>query len=260
MDGVTRRYQDLIASDSDDNDMESTGRSFRNVRVEVEGKEDNQEVVVDGGKDSSGNGGPARYFLLDPPPTTLGTTTPSAHKTRNGTREIKYAKRTSKRYLIQDVKSVLESATPHPRTEETPTPSKNMGNLSLFSSVASSPTPLKAGKLGSNARKRKATYDSVSDDTLSQPIRRLSTAKEDIPPSWSTDCEVDSPPSSPPRDHLRRLSSFRSKQDTKRYRGSEPRPFVASSVFDFVDETSPGGNRKAFGNKAGPQKKTIRVL
>ena len=229
MDGVTRRYEDLIAPDSDDDSMHGTCK-----RLEKENSLD----VVDGVRttDSSRRDRPSRYFVDELPPTT-DDTTPSVLKSRLISGES-FAMRQSKHrghgYRIQHVRSVLESATPLPRTYSAPNPNKT-GSLSPFSSTDSSnSTHMKVGILKSGMRKRKFLPDSSSDDDV--PILRSSKEKSnDITSSWSTDCEVDSPPMSP-RHPRHRLASFRSNQVSKRTRCGEPSASPSTPVFDFIDE------------------------
>ena len=251
MDGVTRRYEDLIALDSDDESMQGTCK-----RLEKENSLD----VVDGVRrttDSSRRDRPSRYFVDHELPPTTDDTTPSALKSRLISGES-FAMRQSKHrghgYRIQHVRSVLESATLLPRTNSAPNPNKT-GSLSPFSSTDSrNSTPMKVGILKSGMRKRKFGPDSSSEDDV--PILRSSKEKSnDIPSSWSTDCEVDSPPMSP-RHPRHRLASFRSNQVSKRTRCGEPSAAPSTPVFDFIDEKPPT-TKKMIGKKTRrPKRRT----
>lgn len=265
LDDVTRRYEELIASsDSEDdpilkNDFSGKSNGPRSIGI---GKENSQETTGRGDKTSAvvDADRPARYFLPISPRGLVDTFAVANDTSRIVNEEENHKKaRRGRSPQMQYIKSVLESATKLPRGMSSSTPKKDGRSLSPCSSISSaSPMENKAKVDGSQSRKRKAYSLSLSDDSddiaLPKPRSWRHTNKGMPSSSWSTDCEIDSPPSSP-LGRVRSTLLSSSKKETHR-RGMKS--VGSPSVFDFVDETP--RNKPTSGSLARTSTGRVRVM
>lgn len=166
-------------------------------------------------------------------------------------------------YNLSVAPSVLERATPFPKSKQTTLLTKN-GNPPLPPSdiASTSKSHLQRGRVGTDSNQKRKRDDilslSSSDDEDEDDNKILSrrrsrygkTSRKSgtgrVPPSWSSDCEVDSPPAATPMPSQSAMSVASRHQGSSC--GKRSREDVvndaSSPVFDFVDETAPNSNRK----------------